>query len=330
MARVLVLNAGSSSLKASVIEVGRAAALAEVSLDWGADATRAADRPAAVAEVLRRLRASDQLALELVGHRLVHGGARFLAPAVLDQAVLAELEELSALAPLHNPIALETARAAMAALPAARHVAVFDTAFHATLAEPAHVYPLPWHWHTEWGVRRFGFHGLSVEWAVRRAAPLLGRQPADVRLVVAHLGSGCSASAVEAGRSAATTMGMTPLEGLMMGTRAGSFDPGNGLRLLRERRLSLDELTEALEHGAGLLGVSGLSSDVRELERAAAGGDRRSGLALELFVRRAAEGIAATASALPALDALVFTGGIGENAGALRARIVARLAVMGL
>jgi acetate kinase len=220
--------------------------------------------------------------------------------------------------------------AGLAAIPDLVHVAVFDTAFHATLAEEAYRYPVPDRWFTDWGVRRFGFHGMSVEWSAEMAAQLLRRPAAELRLVVAHLGSGCSVTAVDGGRSVSTSMGMTPLEGLMMGTRAGSIDPGILFYLLRTGRRDSGELAEQLDHESGLLGVSGRTSDVRELLRAEASGDAPAALALQLFCRRAAECIASAATALPRLDAIVFTGGIGENAAGLRARIAARLSAIGV
>jgi acetate kinase len=327
-ARVLVLNAGSSSLKASIIEVGRRDPVAATAVDWGADATRAADRRTTVADVLVQLKSTDRVAG--VGHRVVHGGLRFREPVVIDEDVLVDLDELSELAPLHNPVAVDTIRAARELLPDLPHVAVFDTAFHSTLPRAAYVYPLPWGWFSEWGIRRYGFHGLSVAWSVRRAGELLDRSPAELCLVVAHLGSGCSVTAVDGGRSVATSMGMTPLEGLMMGTRAGSFDPGVALKLLQDGRLSLDDLYGTLEHGSGLVGVSGVSGGMREVEAAGAGGSDRASFAVEMFCLRAAEGIAAAATSLPRLDALVFTGGIGENDPGARARIVRRLGVLGV
>ncbi len=244
--------------------------------------------------------------------------------------MLEAIDALAPLAPLHNPVATDTIRAARTALPGVPHVACFDTAFHATLPAAAHRYPVPAAWYEAWGVRRFGFHGLSVAWAVTRAGELLERDPVSLGLVVAHLGSGCSVTAVDHGRSVDTSMGMTPLEGLMMGTRAGSIDPGVLLALLRDGRLSVDELGETLDHRSGLLGVSGRSSDVRALLDAERDGDESAALALELFVSRAAAGIGAAATALPGVDALVFTGGIGEHSGRIRARIVARLAVLGV
>jgi len=338
LARVLILNAGSSSLKASLIEASadpgaapRRQPLAAATVEWGSDATRCTDRRATLAAAIDRLRREAEGAtVDAVGHRIVHGGERFREAALIDDQVLAALDEVSHLAPLHNPVGVDTIRAAREVVPDVPHVAAFDTAFHASLEPAAFTYPLPWEWRERWGVRRFGFHGLSVEWSVRRASELFGRPSVELGLVVAHLGSGCSVTAVARGRSVATSMGLTPLEGLMMGTRAGSIDPGIILRLLAEERLSLAELADALDHGSGLLGVSGVSGDLREVEAAAALGDQRAALAIEIFVRRAAEGIAAAAAALERLDALVFTGGIGENAAHVRARIVQRLAVLGI
>ena len=338
--RILVLNAGSSSLKASVLEVGADGRvgvtrrpMAATQTAWGSDATRVVDRRATVAAALAELwRAADlaPTAVAGAGHRVVHGGARFVAPTLVDEAVLDEIGALEELAPLHNAVALDTLRAQRALLPSLPAVAVFDTSFHATLAEEAFVYPLPWRWYAEWGIRRFGFHGMSVAWSVRRAAELLERDPANLRLIVAHLGSGCSVTAVDAGRSVSTSMGLTPLEGLAMGTRSGSVDPGILLHVLRRRGLSADELADALDHESGLLGISGISGDMRELSAAAAGGSRRARLAIDIFVRRAAAGIAVAAASLPRIDALIFTGGIGEHAADVRAAICARLATLGI
>ena len=198
-----------------------------------------------------------------------------------------------------------------------------------TLPESVARYAVPESWHTEWRIRRFGFHGLSVTWAVERAGKLLGRPERELNIVVAHLGSGCWVTAVRGGRSVATSMGFTPLEGLMMGTRAGSLDPGILIHLLRTGRISPDALADALEHRSRLLGVSGRSADVREHEAAADAGDDRARLALEMFIDRAAVGVGAASVALRRLDALVFTGGIGEHGGRVRAAIVERLAVLG-
>lgn len=333
--RVLVLNAGSSSLKASVLEIderGRVAndgePLAATQTRWGSDATRVADRSATVEEALGALWATGvpRESITLAGHRVVHGGTRLREATLIDDAALAELETLGELAPLHNAVALDTLRAQRALLPDVPAVGAFDTAFHATLTEQAFVYPLPWAWYEEWGIRRFGFHGLSVAWSVRRAAELLARPAEELCLVVAHLGSGCSVTAVRSGRSVSTSMGLTPLEGLTMGTRAGSVDPGVLLHVMRHHGLSADRLAEVLDHESGLLGISGVAGDMRAVRAAAAAGSRRAQLAIDIFVRRAAAGIAVAATSLPRLDALVFTGGIGEHAAEVRAQIVARLA----
>ena len=330
--RVLVLNPGSSSLKISVLDPPARDIVASAALDWGADATRSSDRASvvpAVLDVLARAGVAGS-SIDAVGYRVVHGGTRFTKPTVTDDAMIDAIEELAAFAPLHNRTAARTIREFRERLPSIPHVACFDTAFHASLPLAGYRYPVPDAWFRDWGVRRFGFHGLSVAWSVERAAELLDRPIHDLRLVVAHLGSGCSVTAVDSGRSIDTSMGMTPLEGLMMGTRAGSIDPGVLLDLLRRDRLTLSELADVLDHGSGLLGASGRSADIRELLTAEAAGDEAAALALELFVRRAAAGIAASASVLPILDAVVLTGGIGEHSGPVRARIVGRLAVLGV
>jgi acetate kinase len=329
--RVLVLNAGSSTLKASVLDAPRREPVATETVDWGADATVAVDRDAGLGDLLGRLVVSGVPigSIEAVGHRVVHGGPRFREPVLLDETVIEELSALTPLAPLHNPVAIETIRVALRAVPDVPHVACFDTAFHATLGPAGYRYPVPDRWFEEWGIRRYGFHGLSVAWSVRRAAELLDRDLVSLRLVVAHLGSGCSVTAVDGGRSVATSMGFTPLEGLMMGTRAGSIDPGILLGLLHDARRTADELAADLDHESGLVGIAG-TSDMRALLDAAEQGDEKASLAIAMFVGRAGEGIAAAATSLPQLDAVVFTGGIGEHAGPVRARIVQRLAALGL
>ncbi len=317
--RILVLNAGSRTTKASLVANGEAVARA----DGGV-----ADDVAALEELLRRL--GEGLRPEVVAHRVVHGGTRFTEPVIVDDAVVDALDDLVGLAPLHQPPALRVLAAARARFPDVPHVCCFDTAFHATLPEDEWRYPVPWAWASEWGVRRFGFHGLSVAWAARRAGELLGRATADLGIVVAHLGGGCSVTAVDGGRSVRTSMGYTPLEGLMMTTRSGSIDPGVMLRLLADGRLTADAMSDALEHGSGLLGVSGVSADLREVQAAADAGDARAALAISMFVARASAAIASAATALPRLDAIVFTGGIGEHATVVRAAIVDRLAVLGV
>jgi acetate kinase len=330
--RVLVLNSGSSTLKAVVLEPPEREPLAAVEVARGSDASRATERSGAVREALAALAAGGVPTdtIEAVGHRVVHGGTRLIEPVIVDDGILAAIDDLADLAPLHNAVAADTIRAARAVLPDVTHVAAFDTAFHASLPEEAIRYAVPERWAADWGIRRFGFHGLSMTWASRRAAELLDRRPGELRLVVAHLGSGCSVTAIDGARSVHTSMGMTPLEGLVMGTRAGSLDPGILLSLLRSGRRTADELAEDLDHRAGLLGLSGRTADVRELLAAEDAGDAAARLALAVFVRSAAAGIAAASTAMPVLDAIVFTGGIGEHSAPIRGRIARRLATLGV
>jgi acetate kinase len=231
------------------------------------------------------------------------------------------------LAPLHNPPALEALKLAEEALPGVPHVAVFDTAFFSRLPPVACIYPLPYEWYLQWGVRRFGFHGISHSYCADRASQMLGRNP---HLVICHLGNGCSASAVKDGKAIATTMGFTPMEGLMMGTRAGSVDPGLLLYLQRHRGLTVEQLDQALNMDSGLLGVSGVSSDYREVEAAARQGNGRARLALEMFADRVRSTIGALTATLGGIDALIFTAGIGEHSSSLRAAACAGLDCLGV
>ena len=290
---ILVVNAGSTSLKLSAVEAD----------DSAVPVPSLAEVPDGVVAV---------------AHRVVHGGARFVEPVVIDDAVRRELEELSELAPLHNVPALAALDEARRALPSIPHVAVFDTAFHATIPDEARTYALPRQWREEWGIRRFGFHGLSVAWAAERV-----RVP---RLVVCHLGGGCSVTAVLDGRSVDTTMGFSPLEGVPMATRPGSIDAEILLYLLRHEAASPDELEHALEHDSGLLGLGG-SSRVEELE---ASDEPAARLALSVFCYRVAAAVASLTAALGGLDALVFTAGIGEGSAFVRERVCGRLGFLGV
>jgi acetate kinase len=279
---VLVVNAGSTSLKLHLVRGGDS-------------------RPV-----------EDFVPADAVGHRVVHGGRRFDAPTLVDDRLERTIEELAVLAPLHNRPALREIRRAREALPDVPHVAVFDTAFHRTLPPAASTYAVPERWREEWDVHRYGFHGISVQWVSQQV-----RVP---RLVVCHLGGGCSVTAVRDGRSVDTTMGFSPLEGVPMATRSGSVDPGAIVYLLRERGLTVAELERELEHGSGLAGLSGGGSgDVRDA----------SPLALDVFVHRVAAAVAAMAAACGGLDALAFTGGIGEHATEVRERIVERVRFLG-
>jgi acetate kinase len=249
----------------------------------------------------------------------VHGGNRFSDPVVIDDAVAADLAELTELAPLHNGPAGKVIGEARRALPGIPQVAVFDTAFHATLPAEASTYAVPRRWREEWGIRRYGFHGLSVEWSAEQVRAR--------RLVVCHLGGGCSVTAVLDGRSVDTTMGFSPLDGVPMATRAGAVDPEILLHLLRTKRLGIEELEGALERESGLLGISGVSARVEELEASA---DPDARLALDVFAHRVAAAVAAMATALGGLDAIVFTAGVGEKSAAVRADVCARLRFLGV
>jgi acetate kinase len=262
-----------------------------------------------------------------VGHRIVHGGPDLTAPALLDARAAARLEDAAALAPLHDRPAIAAIDDARRALPDVPHVLVPDTGFHATLPEEASTYAVPARWRVEWGVRRYGFHGLSVEWAAERAAAILGRR--DLRLVVCHLGGGSSVTAVRDGRSVDTTMGFGPLEGLVMATRSGTVDPDVPLHLVLRRGVPPEEVERALNEDSGLLALAG-TGDMRAVEAAAAGGEARARLALAVHDHRLAAAVAAMAAALGGIDALAFTGGVGENSGRTRAEAARRLRFLGV
>jgi acetate kinase len=291
---VLVVNAGSTSLKLSRVDAK----------DESESVSSLEDAPRDV---------------DAVAHRIVHGGERFRDPVRVDDRVERELLELAELAPLHNTPALESLRVARDLLPDVPHVAVFDTAFHATLPAEASTYALPARWRREWGIRRYGFHGLSVQWAAE--------QVRVARLVVCHLGGGSSVTAVRDGRSVDTTMGFSPLEGVPMATRSGSIDSEIVLHLLRRGRMSAEEIEHALEHESGLLGLSEETARVEELERS---GDPRARLALDVFAHRVAAAVAAMTVSLGGLDALVFTAGIGEGSAPVRADVCRRLGFLGV
>ncbi len=312
--RVLVVNAGSSSVKLVVLD--GAEIMKRDSVDPG--------------EAEEALGAMLGERVDAVGHRVVHGGTRFTRPTLVDDEVLAGIEDLAALAPLHQGPAVGALRQARAALPGVPQVACFDTAFHRTMPAASYTYAVPERWRAEFGVRRYGFHGLSHAYASRRAAELLGRRFEDLRIVTCHLGAGASLAAVAGGRSVDTTMGFTPLEGLVMNTRSGTVDPGLVLWLLTEAGLDAAEITTALESSSGLAGLSSTSGDLRDVMAAVARGDERAVLAFEVYVHRLAREAGGMAAALGGLDSLVFTGGVGEHQPALRAAAAERLAFLGV
>ena len=306
---ILVVNSGSSTLKLSVVRGERAIA---------GEVLAGPQPEGALPAALDRLPPADA-----IGHRVVHGGDRFVAPVRLDAAVTVALRALTPLAPLHQPKALAAADAVARLRPGVHAVACFDTAFHATLSAAARTYALPREWNERFGLRRFGFHGLSHAYAARRAGELLGGS--DLRVVTCHLGAGASLAAVRGGRSLDTTMGFTPAEGLVMATRPGSVDPGLLAWLVTEGGLGARELADALEHRSGLAGLAG-TGDMREL---LARDDAAAQLALGVYVHRLRREIAAMAASMNGLDALVFTGGVGEHAPTLRAAAAAGLGFLG-
>jgi len=305
--RILVVNAGSSSLKLRVLD-------RDDVLVASADlpAPRGSTDAAAVADAIRGLGAVDA-----VGHRIVHGGTQFTRPVVLDPDVEARLRALTDLAPLHQPKSLAAVAAVNAVLPDVPAVACFDTAFHATMPAAATTYALPPEWRKRWDLRRFGFHGLSHAYATRRVAELMGEPRTGLRLVTCHLGAGASLAAVHGGRSVDTTMGFTPLEGLVMATRSGSVDPGLVLWLAEHAGTPPEELASTLEHRSGLLGLAG-TGDMRRIIESAGAGDADAQLALDVYIHRLRAGIAAMAASMGGIDALVFTGGVGERAPVVR------------
>ena len=318
-ALILTVNAGSSSLKLRLLGPDDEI-LAEHEGPGGDDQEQ-------LREDLRQI-LGDGPPPDAAAHRVVHGGAEFSHPTRVDPGVEEQLELLADLAPLHNPQEVRAMRALGAVAPGLPTVACFDTAFHADLPAAASTYALPAAWTRAHQLRRYGFHGLSHAYASRRAAELLGAAPEDLRLVTAHLGAGASLAAVAGGRSVDTTMGFTPLEGLVMATRAGSVDPGLVLWLQRHDGLGPDEIEQALDREAGLLGLAG-TADMREVVAGAAAGDERRRLALDVYLHRLAGSIAAMAAAMGGLDGLVFTGGVGENSAVVRARAAAATAFLG-
>jgi acetate kinase len=267
--------------------------------------------------------------IQIVGHRVVHGGAEYRQSTWVTPEVKAAIARLAAFAPVHNPANLEGIVTIEQALGDVPQVAVFDTAFHAHLPTAAYTYPIPYEF-AEQGIRRYGFHGISHQYCTHRAAQILGRDERDLRLITCHLGNGCSLAAVHGGRSIDTTMGFTPLEGLMMGSRSGSIDPGILLHLLRQPDMTVDRLDSLLNRGSGLQGIAGVSSDMRQILQAIADGHVRAQLALEMYIHRLRSQIGAMLASLGGLDALVFTAGIGENAAIVRAGACQAFGFLGL
>ncbi len=359
---VLVLNSGSSSQKSCLYEIGDAlpddppACVWQGKMEWADDKaeysirnSRGASRKAlasagsrgeAIERLLHSLWSGETQAIsgpsdiDVVGHRVVHGGPQYLEPAFVTAKVKSAIEGVSVFAPLHNRAELEGMEMVAKLLGPVPQIAVFDTGFHRTMPLSAITYPGPYEWF-EQGIRRYGFHGINHQYCAQRAAQLLGKNLNSLKLVTCHLGNGCSLAAIREGRSVDTTMGFTPLEGLMMGTRSGSVDPGILTYLMREKHFSGQQLDEVLNHKSGLLGVSGVSSDMRQILAASKNGDEpakmaRAKLALDIYIHRLRSGIGAMIAVLGGVDALVFTAGVGENSPEVRAAVCDNFAFLGL
>ncbi|MDF3841083.1 acetate kinase [Pseudomonas citronellolis] len=342
---ILVINCGSSSIKFALVDESapefRASGIVECLgtpqaslriVDAGGRVDLAlpnADHRQALARLLPLVQVAAEGRLQGIGHRVVHGGEHFSQACRIDPQVMQNIRDTVALAPLHNPGALAGIEAALALYPQLPQVAVFDTAFHQSLPEHAYRYALPERLYRHFGVRRYGFHGTSHRYVSQCAATLCGLPPEDSCWLSAHLGNGCSTCAIVNGRSRDTSMGMTPLEGLVMGTRSGDVDPNLHGHLIRSLGWTIEEVDRMLNEDSGLLGLSGLSNDMRTLEQARARGHAGAALAIEVFCYRLAKSLAAMGCAMPRIDGLVFTGGIGENSVLVRARTLAHLGFLG-
>ncbi|MBE9009784.1 acetate kinase [Pseudanabaenaceae cyanobacterium LEGE 13415] len=343
--KVLVLNAGSSSQKSCLydltepLSIDAPSPLWEAQIDWTAQAGKAVlrikangkkieqtiesnDRAIDTQQMLKTLSEGEtkviqhKSEIEVVGHRIVHGGQQYRQSVRIDQSVKDAIADLARFAPLHNPANLQGIEAIEQSLGDVPQVAVFDTAFHSTLPAAASLYPIPYEWY-EKGVQRYGFHGISHQYCANRAAQLLKRDLNNLKLVTCHLGNGCSLAAIQNGQSIDTTMGFTPLEGLMMGSRSGSIDPGVVLYLMREGNCSIDELEKLLNKQSGLLGVSGVSSDLRQVINS---DTEQAKLAIDTYIHRLRSYIGAMIASLQGVDAIVFTAGVGENSAMIRSR----------
>lgn len=344
---IVVFNAGSTSLKFGLFHSDTLESLTSGSIDW-ADGNRSrakctlrrgqqsailstvdvSGEGAAASRAVQALLETHKI--KAVGHRVVHGGANSESAAIIDEALKTRIASLAELAPLHNPPALQAIQAAENALPRTPQVAVFDTGFFAELPERAYLFPVPYEWYERLGVRRFGFHGISNAYCVERTAEMLGRDLCELRIAICHLGGGCSVTAVRGGKPVTTTMGMTPLAGIMMGTRSGSLDPGVLIHLQRHLDLTIEEIDEVLTYRSGLFGISGISSDMAAIEMAAAKGNSRAQLTFEMFVDSVRSAIGAAVVSMGGIDALVFTDRIGEGSANVRAAVCEGLECVGV
>jgi acetate kinase len=355
---ILVLNSGSSTQKTALFDLEKSSSYDPIAPLWEGKLERDGDKEevhvrnhvgaeirnqakagvhrASIVAMLENLwsgptaivKSRDEITI--VGHRIVHGGPKLTEPSRVTSEVKREIENVSSIAPLHNQAGLEGIELIEKLLPDTPQVAVFDTGFHRTLPPQAFIYPVPYSWYERGGIRRFGFHGINHEYCAHRSANLLHKDLSSLKIVTCHLGNGCSLAAIDRGKSIDTTMGFTPLEGLMMGTRSGSIDPGILIHLVRTGTPKPADLDKILNHDSGLLGISGVSSDMRDVLEAARSGNNRATLAFDIFIHRLQSEIGAMAASLAGFDVLVFTAGIGENSPEVRRAACAKLKFLGI
>ncbi|MEY8348848.1 acetate kinase [Bacillus cereus] len=350
MSKIIAINAGSSSLKFQLFEMPSETVLTKglverigledsiftitVNGEKQKEVTNIPDHAVAVNMLLNKLtengivKSLDEIGG--IGHRVVHGGEKFADSVLITDQVLADIEELSDLAPLHNPANIVGIKAFQEVLPNVPAVAVFDTAFHQTMPESAFLYSLPYEYYEKYGIRKYGFHGTSHKYVTERAAELLGRPLESLRLLSCHLGNGASIAAVEGGKSIDTSMGFTPLAGVTMGTRSGNLDPALIPYIMEKTGQSVEEVLNVLNKKSGMLGLSGFSSDLRDIEQAEEEGNHRAEVALEVFVERIHKYIGSYAARMKGVDAIIFTAGIGENSALIRERVLEGLEFMGV
>ncbi|MFA5093498.1 MAG: acetate kinase [Candidatus Omnitrophota bacterium] len=315
--KVLVINSGSSSIKYKLFEMPSQRLISKGAINQiGEDGAKYANHYAGLKDILKEIRSVDA-----VGHRVVHGAEKFKKPTVVDQNVIKGIKKCCAIAPLHNPANLAGILACQKLLPGVKQVVVFDTAFHQSLPEHAFIYGLPYEYYQKFGIRKYGFHGTSHEYVAHEASRILKKPLNKLNLITCHLGNGCSITAINKGRSVDTSMGFTPLEGLVMGTRCGDTDPALITHIMCKKKIDTKEMDRILNKDSGLKGISGISNDVRVLEGKARAGNKRAKLALDIFVYRIRKYIGAYTAVLCDLDALVFTAGVGENQTRIRESI---------
>jgi acetate kinase len=315
--RILVINSGSSSIKYKLFAMAGESLISKGVIEHiGEEGSPVHDHYTGLKAILNKV---DHL--QAVGHRVVHGAEKFKKPVIINETVIRKIRQCCAIAPLHNPANLSGILACKKLLPGIKQVAVFDTAFHQTIPDYAHIYGLPYEYYKKFGIRKYGFHGTSHQYVSGEAARILKKPIAKIKIITCHLGNGCSIAAVDKGKSIDTSMGFTPLEGLVMGTRCGDIDPALVTYIMRNKRLDSHEMDNILNKASGLKGVSGISNDMRVLESKARSGNMRARLALDIFIYRIRKYIGAYTAIMSGLDALVFTGGIGENQKAVREKI---------